>query len=489
MGSPYTTTSVSNYNSNPPSDDGSQTSTNRVQWATHINKIGNPIKTAFDTSESNTQTAFGKIVGGAGITSTSTDYTISSGDQGKFVEATSSGIVITTPDATSVGSPFVCFVVNSSAGDIALTGSDPGTQQTVDGATSVTIPAGCGVILNTDGSNWITGGQNFSKTQIAPQGRLTLVSGTPVLTSEQTGKTAVYYTPFVGDLIPIPNGTVFSIKEFAELTLTLNGTNYTANSLLDVFVALNPSDNSTVIIGSGPAWSSATSRGTGAGTTEIARLKGLFVNNNAITLRNNTTTYSVALKCAIYVGTIYIDGTAGQVSCHASFGQNRKWGVWNAYGREPIRLVCGDSTGNWQCTSSTPRASNNTPSSYALSSFNLGSGTACNGASVLCGLPEEAVTVTFQQDANCSTGSGSDGQFYGGVGWNSITAFSGKPGSVGYNGASTSALVINTAVGKYSSLPFTGIAIAACCESLPQGVAATVYGTQTNMQMTVEYRG
>jgi hypothetical protein len=98
----------------------------------------------------------------------------------------------------------------------------------------------------------------------------------------------------------------------------------------------------------GPAWNSSTagscSRGTGAGTTELTRLAGYWVNNVSMSARNGTTTYSVGANLATYLGSIFIDGTAGQVTCHMSWGQSRKWGVWNAFNRQPLDLKTGDST-------------------------------------------------------------------------------------------------------------------------------------------------
>jgi hypothetical protein len=158
MGSPFTVTSVSNYNSNPPSDDGAQTAANRVQWSTQKTKLTDPLKTAFDDSETETSTAFGRVLGGGGITTTAVDYTVSASDQGKFVKVTASGKTITTPDATVVGSPFVFAVLNNSSGNITLDGSG---SQTIDGVSSFTIPAGAGVLVNTDGTNWFTSGKNF----------------------------------------------------------------------------------------------------------------------------------------------------------------------------------------------------------------------------------------------------------------------------------------------------------------------------------------
>lgn len=164
MGSLYTATSVSSYNSNPPSDDGTVSPANQVTWATQKSKLADPIKTAYDTSETNTASAFAKTFGAAGITSVSTTYTVATSDQGKLVKVTGSGgVTITTPDATSVNSPFTFGFVNDSSAAVTLAGNNPGVQQTVDGSNSISVPAGNGLICATDGTNWFTYGQNFTK--------------------------------------------------------------------------------------------------------------------------------------------------------------------------------------------------------------------------------------------------------------------------------------------------------------------------------------
>jgi len=102
-----------------------------------------------------------------------------------------------------------------------------------------------------------------------PQGRLTPTTAVPVITSGVTSGTAVYYTPYVGNVIPIYNGTTFATKTFAELTLTLN-TNHLADTAYDVFIWL---ESGVVTIGTGPAWNNSTggssARGSGASTTEL----------------------------------------------------------------------------------------------------------------------------------------------------------------------------------------------------------------------------
>jgi len=48
------------------------------------------------------------------------------------------------------------------------------------------------------------------------------------------------------------------------------------------------------------------------------------------------------LNQGIYLGSIYMDTTPGQVSGHRTYGQARKWGIFNAYNRVPVFLQAGD---------------------------------------------------------------------------------------------------------------------------------------------------
>lgn len=53
---PYSEVSITGYNSNPPEDDGTQASSNEVSWAKHKTKIGDPLKTAIETTQTNITT-------------------------------------------------------------------------------------------------------------------------------------------------------------------------------------------------------------------------------------------------------------------------------------------------------------------------------------------------------------------------------------------------------------------------------------------------
>ena len=155
MGAPYTSVTIADYNTNPPSDDGSQTEANRGKYATVKTKLSDPVRTLAETINSNILAAFGKVIGGGGVTATAISYQVLSTDQGKLVRATASGITVTTPSATDVDDPFVFGFLNNSAGNVTLDGSG---AQTINGSASLTIGAGDGVMVFTDGTNWFTTG-------------------------------------------------------------------------------------------------------------------------------------------------------------------------------------------------------------------------------------------------------------------------------------------------------------------------------------------
>lgn len=468
MADPYSGVSITGYNSNPPADDGSQTEANRVKWATIKTKLNDPVKTRTDDMNTALIAAFGKIDGG--VTSTSIGYTVLSTDQGKLVRATNSGITITTPDATDVDAPFVFGFLNDSTGDVTFDGSG---SQTIDGDASITVPPGSGFRVRTDGSNWFTEGQNFQRTLIAPQGRLTPTSGTPIIVAN-AAVTSIYYTPYVGNLVPIPDGTTFAVREFSELTLTLNDPNHVASSIYDVFVF---SDSGTLRLGTGPVWTTVTAgsgaRGTGAGTTELERLKGLWVNKVAATMRNGATTYSVAAKCGVYVGSIFIDSTVGQVTCHIDAGQARKWGVWNAYNRKPIILRCTDSTASWNSAPTTWRQSRNDANNFV---------------NVFAGLPEERPELRFTQMVTSAVGV-STSQAEIGIGLNSTTVLSGREGqhlhtSAGNNTQRT------TIAAEYTHIVSIGVQKFNAIEQAAQGTTNnTFHGTDAFMLLVASYLG
>lgn len=322
---------------------------------------------------------------------------------------------------------------------------------------------------------------------ITPQGYLTPTSGLPVIASDVSAATAVYYTPFVGNLCPIYDGTYMVQYPFSELTLTL-ASQHTLNSIFDVFVFLNAG---VVTLATGPAWTTITAgsgaRGSGAGTTQLSRVNGIWTNTVQITGRNGATTYTIAANQATYVGSLYIDGTAGQVTCHKAYGQSRKWGVWNAYHRQPITLLMGDATSSWNYTTNTIRQSR---------------ADATNVLTTFTGLPEESVDVAFRQKVvggSSNATSNSNVVWEIGIGVNVTNAYI-SGGKVGAAGAAVVPSTGNGAINltadstAYHSLaPTIGInninSLERCTSATGTSVSCNFQGGADDMMFNAIWRG
>ncbi len=250
-----------------------------------------------------------------------------------------------------------------------------------------------------------------------PQGRLTLTTATPVLTSSVTGATTVYYTPFIGRSVPIYDGSVWSMAELsADLSqATTDNTKspvaVTTSSNYDLFVW---NDAGTYRCTRGPVWSSGTARGTGAGTTELEYLNGLFVNKVAIS-------NGPAAQRGTYVGTIRTNASSSVdfiYGANAAGGTEAVLNVWNMYNRQAIMTTVGDTTDSWT------RAQNTIGVANAGGS---GSGLRMR-VSYVCGLAEEFVEAYYETrgfTTNTAT------LMFCGVGVDSTSAISGTRGAWG----------------------------------------------------------
>lgn len=194
---------------------------------------------------------------------------------------------------------------------------------------------------------------------ILPGGRLTITSGTPVLTSSTTGQATVYYTPYLHNRVPIWDGSQLTLASIGtELSQALSDNTKspsaaTTNSAYDLFIW---NDSGTVRCTRGPAWSSGTARGTGAGTTELVRVNGYLMNAQNISNGPNA-------ERAIYVGTIMTNGST-QLAMNfapsaASGGALPRIDVWNMYNRVAFTALNRDSANSWTYDSATWRSLNN----------------------------------------------------------------------------------------------------------------------------------
>lgn len=241
-----------------------------------------------------------------------------------------------------------------------------GTWTTPAGAGTVTsVAAGSGLVTATGLP--ITNAGSINLQQIIPGGRLTLTSGVPVMTANTTAS-IVYYAPYVHEFVPVFNGTNMHVYQYTNGTsdavgLSLNMASNAAwaqGSIYDLFYA---EDAGSLYFGSGPSWSSTTTRGTGAGTTELARFKGMYVNANSLTLRTGTaTTVSIGTSHATYLGSFYTTSTGQTVMnfnpTPTGGGTGNVLGLYNAYNRVRTSAVCADNTVSYTYASATIRSAN-----------------------------------------------------------------------------------------------------------------------------------
>jgi hypothetical protein len=212
----------------------------------------------------------------------------------------------------------------------------------------VSLAVGVPGFQTADGAWWqqVSGAVGATVTQ--PQGRLTLTSLTQVTTSDVVGATTLFYTPGSGgNQVPIWNGAIMVPTAFAELSqLTTDATKspaaVIANSVYDVFVW---NDAGTIRGTRGPAWASDTSRGTGAGTSEIQLLNGVWTNKFDIT--NGPTA-----GFGTMVGSARADASS-QFKDTAAF----RW-VSNAYNAVSRPLKVTEAASSWVYTSATFRQAN-----------------------------------------------------------------------------------------------------------------------------------
>ena len=207
------------------------------------------------------------------------------------------------------------------------------------------VPASSGGILNFLRADGTFAPLASSLTSPMPQGRLTLISGTPVLsTSSGAGVSTIYYTPYLGQLGPNWNGTNFIPAIIPELSLSISG--LAAGSVYDVFYWNN---SGTMTLVCGPAWTNATTRSAG---TAVARVQGILVNSVSIS-------GGPSAGYGIYIGTIATDAGGATVTFNpqpasaAGGPTNGAWvGLWNQYNSVGISVAEQDSKVSWSPTAS-----------------------------------------------------------------------------------------------------------------------------------------
>lgn len=243
-----------------------------------------------------------------------------------------------------------------------------------------------------------------------PGGRVTLTPGTPFPTADVAGVSTIYYTPALSEWLRIYDGSNDILTQFAELSLALDNNSghsgyHQSGENFDLFLC----NSSGVKLGTGPAWSSDTARGTGAGTTELEFYKGLWRNKNTITLRTGAlvgNTVSIPARQATLVGSFRAtaDGQASDTLLRCLLS--------NAYNPVPRFMFANAEPLGTSWT-------------YTLLTWRQVNGNTANKVEFLQCLSGGPVEATATSQASNSGGVAS---FYVGIGVNSITVNSAKGG-------------------------------------------------------------
>jgi hypothetical protein len=276
-----------------------------------------------------------------------------------------------------------------------------------------------------------------------PQGRLTITSLTPVMTASSS-TSSIFYTPYVGNVIPLFDGTNMVPTVFAELlqqtTDTTKSPAASANSsVYDMFVW---NDSGTVRLSRGPLWTNDTTRSAG---TALVMVNGILLNSVSIT-------NGPAASRGTYVGTIRTNSVA--VGSHvfgaaASGGTAAFFGVWNMYNRVAVGTVVTDS---------------GTSYTYASSTIRQSRASAGNQIQFVSGLAEDSSSYTYSQRIDTAASSSNNALF--GIGLDSTSAFTGLPVLVITNSAA-SFIAINTAAATIP--PQIGVHTVSANEQSPSG--------------------
>lgn len=207
---------------------------------------------------------------------------------------------------------------------------------------------------------------------ITPGGRLTLTSGAPVTSSDVSGATSIYYTPYQHTTISLWTGTTWHPVQFSETTLAL-GT-LSSGKPYDVFGYLNAGALALESL----AWTDDTTR-----ATAISIQGGRYCKTGD--------------KTRLYLGTFY---TTSTTTTEDSKGKRY---VFNMYCRVTRYQSVIDSTDSW---------------TYGTAAFRQANNSAANQIEYVDGVGEVAVSANVHSlVVNTTSGAA----YTGGIGLDSTT--------------------------------------------------------------------
>lgn len=316
---------------------------------------------------------------------------------------------------------------------------------------------------------------------IPPGGVLSPISSltAPIPASDATAITRIYWTPFVGNNIPIYNGTNMVQQTTAQIFCDLTAGAQASGGIYDVYGFMNAG---VPTLGFSPSWAAGTggsvtlgacARGTGAGGTAFSVIQGIKVNVVSMTVNNGATTYVIPSGLGTLLGSIYINSTAGQINCHRGYGQSRVWGISNAYNRQNVYLKAGDNTASW---------------TTGTVGFRNANSNAANSLTIFSGFAEEIFDLSYNNTCGAaSISSGVVAIANVAVGLNGSVV--GKTGTVNFNNQTgATAGISQNGKAEYISPPLLGINTISALEANSGGATNTYNGTETNMLLSAKWR-
>lgn len=213
-------------------------------------------------------------------------------------------------------------------------------------------------------------------TPLITQGRLTLESGVPVSTTDQSGKITVYFTPYAGNRIALFNGASWDILAFTEKSLAMP----TSSVLPHDVWAYN---NNGVVALEQTVWTNATTRATA------------LVVQDGVLVKSGTPTRK-------YLGSYYNEVSTGDNGLCTDSARQRH--LWNYYNRVDRYLFVKETTDTWLYSTATVRQTNADANNqveilqgWAEDAIDIHCHSAAiasvNTVSVVCGVGEDTTTI------------------------------------------------------------------------------------------------
>lgn len=142
-------------------------------------------------------------------------------------------------------------------------------------------------------------------------GRLTLTSATPVTTSDVTGASTIYFTPYRGGNVSLYNGTSWQSHTLTEVSLALSG--LTSGKNYDVFLYNN---SGTLTLELSAAWTNDTTRADAIALQNGVVIKSGFSTRRLVgTIRTTGTTTTESSRAKRFVSNLYNEVELSLFAC------------------------------------------------------------------------------------------------------------------------------------------------------------------------------